>query len=165
MVPSLAPVDNDMPTKTDSTNIARMTPFDRPIKNVHDLTKVWRFIGGGHGYSAPQSLALLIDAEGLVLPGIVQVYDDHHSSAPDINLVQSLVARLGEALETSAPGGSAAVMRARPGSATKSGVDRRWIAASHQHFSQATYAVWPLFFATDRALGVVPPEDLVAHAS
>lgn len=60
-----------------------MKPLDEPIKSLDDLMKVWRAIDGGHGYSAPQLFALLIDADGLILPGIVQVYDDEIAAGPD----------------------------------------------------------------------------------
>lgn len=60
----------------DPANTGRMKPPHKPIRNLHDLTKVWRFVDGGHGYSAPQLFALLIDSDGLVVPGIFQIYDD-----------------------------------------------------------------------------------------
>jgi hypothetical protein len=139
-----------------------MNPPDRPIRDLDDLTEAWRFVDGGHGYSAPQLFALLIDADGRVLPTIIQMYDEELDSAPDDPLLEMFVDRLGETLDVHAPGGAVAIMKARPGSSEMNSLDRRWCRALHGHLHAASFASKPLFFATDTSLAVVPPDVLVA---
>jgi len=52
-------------------------------------------------------------------------------------------------------------MKARPGPATLTDLDRRWCLALHRGLVAAPFATRPLFYATDANLGVVPPDLLV----
>ncbi len=139
-----------------------MNPPDRPIRDLGDLTEAWQFVDGGHGYSAPQLFALLIDADGHVVPTIIQMYDEELDSTPDDPLLEVFVDRLGETLDMVAPGGAVAIMKARPGSSGMTDLDRRWCQTLHRHLHAAPFASKPLFFATDTSLDVVPPDVLVA---
>jgi hypothetical protein len=139
-----------------------MNPPDRPIEDLDDLTAAWQFVDGGHGYSAPQLFALLIDADGHVVPTIIHMYDEDADSVPDDTLLALLVDRLGEAVDAHAPGGAVAIMKARPGTPSMTDLDHRWCRALHRHLHAAPFDSKPLFFATDTSLGVVPPDVLVA---
>ncbi len=136
-----------------------MSSFSRPVRSLTDLAAVWDRIDGGHGYGGPQLFALHLDTDGFVLPAIIQMYDEHEM--PDTELFGLLMDRLGEVLDEFAPGGSVAIMRARPGSVTMTDHDREWCRALDRAQRRAPFATHPLFFATDDAVGPVPSDVLV----
>lgn len=136
-----------------------MSPFDRPVRALSDLSALWNHIDGGHGYGAGQLFALHLDAAGIVQPAIIQVYDEQE--VPDEELFDLLMDRLGEVLAEAAPDGSVAIMRARPGAATMTELDHAWCRALHRAQRRAPFATHPLFFATDHSVGPVPSDVLV----
>lgn len=139
-----------------------MNPLDHRIETMQDLQTAWEHIDGGNGYSAPQLFALLIDADGWIEPHIVQLYDE---GPPEPELVGNLVWCLGEVLRDAVPGGSVALMKARPGSARLDDLDRQWCRLLHQHLSAAPFATHPLFYATGGGVRVVSPDELITDAS
>lgn len=138
-----------------------MTVLDRPIRTLADLTAAWRFIDGNHGYDAPQVFALLIDRHARLMPAIVHVYDSEIDEGLDELAMSNLVRAHGEIIRTTAPGASLALMRARPGGAHLTEEDRAWCGMVHRLLVEAPFGTKPLFFATDRSVGVVPPDVLV----
>ncbi|MEG9226566.1 hypothetical protein [Aeromicrobium sp. Sec7.5] len=139
-----------------------MTPdLERPIRTVRDLAKVWEFIDGGHGYDAPQMFAVYIDAEDRLLPTVVQIYDDELEDGPDEEAMRQFLGVHDAVLCGGESGASVAVMRARPGAAGLTKDDRAWCAMTHRLMRDLRCGARPLFFATDRSVGTVPPDALV----
>ncbi len=136
------------------------TPL-RPIRTLDDLTAAWTVIDGGFGYSAPQILILVIEADGTVTRTIIQIYDAEIGGRPEGTLLAGMVERLAEVVDDQAPGGSVAVMKARPGPASLTHLDRRWLRELHQHLDAAPFGSHGLFFASDAGPGPVPPDDLL----
>ena len=140
-----------------------MTPdLDRPIRPVGDLALVWDFIDGGHGYDAPQLFAVFIDADDRLLPTVVQIYDEEFEDGPDEMAMRQFLRVHDAVLGGGASGASVAVMRARPGGSALTESDRAWCAMTHRLLQALRCASRPLFFATDRSVGVVPPDALIA---
>lgn len=69
-----------------------------------------------------------------------------------------------EVLATTFPGGSLAVLEARPGGPMLTPADRAWCRGLQRALLDAPFASYPLFVATDAGVGVVPPDELVAAA-
>lgn len=137
-----------------------MHPLDAELHTLTDLHAAWNFIDGGHGYSASQLFALLIDAHDIALPTVIQMYDE---GPPDDELIGLLMLRLEEAITEFTPDGSVAMMKARPGSATFSELDHTWCRLLHRHLREAPFASRPLFYATDIGVRIVPPDVLIGE--
>lgn len=139
-----------------------MSPLDRSLSSMAALTAAWRFVDGGHGYSAPQLFVLVLDRRGRVTGDVIQLYDEQYAEALDEELLGLLVERLAETVEEQAPGGGVAVMKARPGrSPVMTAADLRWCRALHRQLRIAPFASRPLFFATDAGPRVVAPDELI----
>lgn len=141
-----------------------MENFDRPVRSLAELAGVWRFIDGGHGYSAPQIFALHLDRDDRVVHTVIQIYDKELCFTPADHPIDRLVARLGETLDVVAPGGSVALMRARPGPHRMTARDHDWCRVLHRHLVAAPFRTQPLFFATDVSVGPVPSDVLIGVA-
>lgn len=135
---------------------------DTPITTLEELADVWRWIDGGHGYSAPQVFALILDRDGHLLPQILQMYDEQLGMEPDDATITGLVSMLQEAVDAFAGDGSIALMRARPGRLPLTADDTSWCRALHRGLRDATVDTRPLFFATDDSVGPVAPDTLVS---
>lgn len=135
--------------------------LDLPIRTPDDLAHAWSIVDGGGGYSAPQLFALLIDADGMVLPNIVQIYDDEYADGPDDQLTANLVWTFEQVMEAEGPNASVAIMKARPGPPRATEADRRWFRALHEASAGSMLRFHPLWFATDTTVGPVPPDDFV----
>lgn len=157
-------MDNASGKAVSRPTLNRMDPRDNPIRNLADLTAVWTFVDGGFGYSCPQLFCLHIDADGRIAPAIMKVDDAGPAELPDDRYVAGLMAVHEEVLTTELPGGSLAMMRARPGGRALTEADRTWIRTLHRAQQEAAFASYPLFFATDEGVGIVPPDELVAAA-
>lgn len=141
------------------------TPTPLFARNLAELTATWHVIDGGHGYSAPQLFWLYVDDDGLVLPQVMQMYDDEFAHAPDEELLANFAALHTDVLARACPGGSLAVMKARPGRPTMTAADRHWCLGLHRHLRAAPYRVHPVFFATDESLGPLPADLLVERSA
>lgn len=150
-----------MDRRRQERQVRLMEALDRTIRTTDDLRQAWLAIDGGHGYAAPQLFALHLDTHDLILPNVIQMYDE---GPPDSHLIGRLMNRLGEVLQMAAPGGSVAIMKARAGSATMTGLDRDWCRLLHHHLMAAPFATRPLFYATGAGVGVVPPDLLIGDA-
>lgn len=149
----------------DETPAPRETPdLDIPLRDLAALDARWRWIKGPWGFSVPQLFGLLLDADGHQLPTIVNVKDEPDDPPIDIDdkLVHSLVETLAMVLEQEAPGGSVALMWARPGPGPSRASDRAVLCRLHAALQAAPFRAWPLWFATDDVAGIVPPDELVA---
>lgn len=140
-------------------------PPDRPLTSPSALLDAWRFVDGGHGYSAPQLFVLVADRHDRVLPHVIQMYDEDMAEAPDDTTLGHLMDRLAETLAEAAPGGSVAIMKARPGrSPAITPADLRWCRALHRHLQRAPFSSKPLHFATDDGPRAVAPDELIDAA-
>lgn len=138
-------------------------PPDSSLSSPSALLAHWRFIDGGYGYSAPQLFILMADRHEHVVPHVIQMYDEDMAESPDDSALENLMERLAETLAELAPGGSVAIMKARPGrSPAMTLADLRWCRALHRHLQQAPFASKPLFFATDDGPRIVAPDELIA---
>ena len=105
-----------------------MSPLHGSLERLDDLAAAWREIDGGIGYSTPQLFILVIEADHHAVPHVISMYDEHMADGPDPELLGHLVDRLAEVVATSAPGGSIAIMKARPGRRPSlTPADRRWV--------------------------------------
>lgn len=138
-----------------------MKPSLTPIRTPEDLAAAWHLIDGGCGYSAPQIIILIIGADGTVAPAIIQIYDAEVGGEPDGVLLTTLVERLAQVVELNAPGGSVALLKARPGPPTLTSLDHRWLRGLHRRLDAAPFATHRLFFASDAGAVPVPPDALV----
>lgn len=139
-----------------------MSPLHRRLTSTDDLAAAWRTIDGGHGYSLPQLFILVIERDHHAVPHVVQMYDEHLVDGPDDETLGHLVDTLAMVVDGSAPGGSVAIMKARPGRQTSlTPADRRWVHGLHRALQSAPFASRPLFFATDAGVRVVTPDELV----
>lgn len=137
-----------------------MQPSLTPVRTLEDLAATWDLIDGGFGYSAPQIIILIIEADGTVAPAIIQIYDAEVGGEPEGELLAALVDRLAEVVERDAPGGSVAFLKARPGPPALTSSDQRWLRRLHLHLSSAPFASHRLFFASDAGAIPVPPDAL-----
>ncbi|HEY1132969.1 MAG TPA: hypothetical protein VGE77_00195 [Nocardioides sp.] len=140
------------------------SPDETFIRSTEDLAAFWHDIDGGFGWSAPQLFAVHIDTDGSVSPAIMQFYDDELADGPDQELLDGFVRVHTEVLTRALPGGSLAVLKARPGGPVMTPADRAWCTGLHRALHDAPFASYPLFFATDAGVGIVPPDELVAAA-
>lgn len=138
-----------------------MQPSLTPIRTPEDLAAAWNLIDGGFGYSAPQIFILIIEADGTVTPTIIQIYDAEVGGEPEGDLLATLVRRLAQVVELNAPGGSVAILKARPGPPTLTSSDHRWLHGLHRHLCAAPFTSHRLFFASDAGAAPVPPDALV----
>lgn len=137
-----------------------MQPSLTPVRTLDDLAAAWDLIDGGFGYSAPQIIILVIGVDGTVAPTIIQIYDAEVGGEPEGKLLATLVDRLAEVVEHDAPGGSVAVLKARPGPPTLTSLDQRWLQGLHRHLTSAPFASHRLFFASDAGPTPAPPDVL-----
>lgn len=139
-----------------------MSPLHRSLEHLDDLAAAWGEIDGGHGYSAPQLFVLVIEPDHHAVPHVIQMYDEHMVDGPDPEMLRNLVDTLAMVVDRSAPGGSIAIMKARPGrQSSLTPADRRWIHGLHRALRSAPFASRPLFFATEAGVRVVAPDELV----
>lgn len=134
------------------------------IRSTDDLAAFWRDIQGGLGWSAPQLWAAHVAADGSVSPALLQVYDEEHAAAPPPELLDGFVQLHAEVLSTAFPGGSLAVLKARPGGPSFTPADRAWCQGLQRVLLDAPFASYPVFFASDAGVGIVPPDELLVAA-
>jgi hypothetical protein len=130
------------------------------IRSHRELDDVWQLVDGGHGYDAAQLFAVHVDRRGHVVPNVIQVYDDDADGLGETVMAELLQIHA-TILATEVPGGSLALMRARPGDSDLTDDDVAWCRMAHRLLAEAPFRSWPLYFATDRTVGIVPPDVLV----
>lgn len=139
-----------------------MSPLHRSLEHLDDLAAAWHTIDGGHGYSTPQLFVLVLEADHHAVPHVINLHDEHMVDGPDPEMLGNLVDTLAMVVDQSAPGGSIAIMKARPGRQTSlTPADRRWVVGLHRALQEAPFSSRPLFFATDAGVRIVAPDELV----
>ncbi|MFD1860520.1 hypothetical protein EHW97_13195 [Aeromicrobium camelliae] len=136
-----------------------MEALNRPVHDLADLAAVWEAIAHPIGFSEPSLFVVMIDAEGVLLPSVLDITEN--PPRPDPEHLGNLTWSIERVLEHVAPGGSAASMWGRPGRPPSRADDDAWCRNVHEAFSAASFVAWPMFFATDETVGVVPADVLV----
>ncbi|RLV56768.1 hypothetical protein D9V41_03025 [Aeromicrobium phragmitis] len=136
-----------------------MEALNRPVHDLADLTAMWQAIAHPFGFSEPSLFVVMMDADGVLLPSVLDVKEN--PPRPDPALLADLAWSIERVIEGVAPGGSAAAMWGRPGRPPSRPDDDAWCRSAHEAFSAAAFVAWPVFFATDETVGIVPPDVLV----
>lgn len=136
-------------------------PEDTPaIKTQEDLCQQWRSLMGELGFGQRYLWALILDADGRVLPGIIQIEDC--SAAPDGLMIRALMRSLRRVLKDDCAEASLAFLWSRPGSAETRATDIGWATALITEAKRAKLPIWPVHFANDYDLRVFAPDELAA---
>lgn len=143
---------------TDAAHAAPPPPTH--VRDLGDLQHWWEWLAGPWGYTVPQVFAVMIEADGALVPHVVNVRDDDTTTPPAPDLARGLVDVLASTL-VDREGTGVAVMWARPGRSTLTASDREWLAALHHACDAAPFRTWPLFFSTDQGTGPAPADALV----
>lgn len=130
------------------------------MRSLADLERHWRSIKGPWGFSQPQLFCQLFDAEGTLMPQIINITEC--APLPDQLLLDNLLEIMTDVLADFAPGGSFAAMYARPGDGQLRDADRAWARALTAAGAEAPIEVWPVFLATDVGVRIASPDDLAA---
>lgn len=143
-------------------DIPDLLPFDQtpPIRSVADLERWWRSIKGPWGFSRPQIWCTVLGPGGELTPILIKIEDC--PARPDPVTVGHLFDRLTEVVEEQVPGGSVALMFARPGADDHREDDRQWAQRLHAAGCRASIDVWPVFLANDIGARRATPDDLAA---
>lgn len=143
-------------------DIPPLLPPDQtpPIRSLDDLDRYWRSIKGPWGFSAPQIFCTVLGPGGEVAPLVVNVGD--LPDLPDPDGPRHLLDSLTQVVDEHAPGGSTALMFARPGADVLSEADRAWARGLTDAGRRASIDVWPVFLANDIRVRIATPDDLAA---
>jgi hypothetical protein len=131
-----------------------------PIRTQDDLCQQWRSLMGKLGFSQRYLWALILDPDGRVLPGIIQI--EQCPAAPDRPALRTLIRSLRAVLNEDCPGGSLAFLWSRPGTAATESTDIAWASALVEEARTAEVRMWPVHFANDHDLRVFAPDELAA---
>lgn len=145
---------------TDDIPPLRPPHLTPPVRSLDDLDRHWRSIKGPWGFSQPQLFCQVFDAGGRLLPHMINIEDCPEE--PDRLLLGNLMEIMTELLADIAPGGSLAMMFARPGDAQLRDADRVWARDLTDAGRRAPIDVWPVFLATDVGVRIASPDDLAA---
>lgn len=137
----------------------RRTPDETPpIKTQDDLCQYWRMLMGELSFSQRCLWAVFLNANGEVLPGMIQVADC--PPLPDRvalrNLMRSIVGIAGDDVERH----SVAFLWSRPGAAATDRGDLAWARAITELANHAMIPTWPVHHANDHELRVFTPDEL-----
>jgi hypothetical protein len=137
-----------------------MKSLNLPVHCTADLFRSWSALAGPWGFDEPQLFVLVYDADGRPLPLVSGVKE--LDPWPDPEMIGALCEAMRHLIEVEAPGGSLAIMYARPGRRPAREDDDAWCRALHHGLQKAPFRSWPVFFATDEQVTQVPPDLLVA---
>jgi len=131
-----------------------------PITTQDDLCRQWRAMMGKLGFSQRYLWALILDKDGCLIPGVVQI--DQCSAIPDRAMIRNLMRSLRSVLKQDCPAGLLAFLWSRPGSAETRPADIAWATALINESRRAKVKMWPVHFATDYDLRAFAPDELAA---
>jgi len=154
------PVDDGLDARRVRAHRVLMESLNRPVHCTADLFRSWSALAGPWGYDEPELFMLVFDAEGRPLPLLSGI--NELDPLPDEDMIGALCALMRQVIEAEAPGGSLAIMYARPGRRPAREEDDAWCRALHHGLQKAPFRSWPVFFATDDQVTQVPPDSLVA---
>ena len=131
-----------------------------PVSSVSDLDRFWRSLKGPWGFAQPQLWCVVLGPRGewtSIFLKIEQCPDE-----PDVTLVERLFGVVADVVDDHVPGGSMALMFARPGGDELSDVDRRWARQLTSSGHASRIDAWPVFLANDERARIAAPDDLAA---
>jgi hypothetical protein len=136
-----------------------------PIRHdvIHDPTELeefWRELIAPLGFSSRQIFAFMIQADGEVFRHMFHVTECPRE--PESEMVAAFAGTLRMAADEFAPGGSCALLWARPTGGGTRATDREWVRCLTDAFTNVHLNRWPVFVADDSVMRVVAPDDLLA---
>ncbi|MRJ77982.1 hypothetical protein GEV29_15690 [Aeromicrobium sp. SMF47] len=131
-----------------------------PLRVVADLDRFWRSLKGPWGFTRPQLWCVMLGPEGEWTSVFMKIEDC--PDRPDPAMVRSLFGTLTSVVLDHAPGGSLALMYARPGPDDHRADDRCWARGLDDAGRRAPVDVWPVFLANDVCVRIAAPDDLAA---
>lgn len=131
--------------------------IDRPIHGQADVERLWRSLLGDLGFTRRRLWLVLVCDDGRPVPHLVQVDD-----VPE--LPGDALGRLLEMCRQVDDECGVAVLLSRPGRDDLTASDRAWGAALLAAARATGVSCWPLHVASDVAVRVVAPDDLVDSA-
>jgi len=129
------------------------------IRSQDDLHRHWRALMGPLGFSGRQLWLHVIGEDRRPTPMLLQV--DEVPEDPEPAMLDGMMAVLGEML-ADAPGGSVALLLARPGCTPMTAADRRFAQAVAAAGRRSGVPLEPLHLATDEEVRTFAPDDLAA---
>ncbi|MDQ3157037.1 MAG: hypothetical protein M3Q98_09975 [Actinomycetota bacterium] len=131
-----------------------------PIRTQEDLCTQWRSMMGKLGFGQRYLWALMLDEDGYLLPGVVQI--EQCPVAPDRAMIRTLLRSLRTVMKQDCTAGSLAFLWSRPGTAETRKTDIAWAAALIIEARRAKVQMWPVHLANDYDLRVFAPDELAA---
>lgn len=144
----------------DEEPIPPLLPVDQmpAIHSQADLHRHWRALLGPLGFSRRCLWLGLIDEERRPCPLALQI--DELPDLPEAVMLDKFMIFLGHLLGEQ-PGCSVALLLSRPGPAAVTAADRTWAVGLTQAARRAAIPLEPLHLATDEAVRVIAPDDLI----
>ena len=131
-----------------------------PVRAVADLDRLWRSLKGPWGFSRPQVWCVVLGPVGEWTSILLKIEDC--PERPDVEQVANLLGVLTSVVLDSVPGGSVALLYARPGGDDQRAGDRLWARELDAAGRRVPVDVWPVFLANDDRVRIVAPDDLAA---
>jgi hypothetical protein len=131
-----------------------------PTRAVSDLDRFWRSLKGRWGFSRPQLWCVVFGPVGEWTSIFLKIEDCPEQ--PDVSTIANLLDVLTTVVVDSVPGGSVAMMYARPGPDDRRAHDRQWARELDDAGRRASIDVWPVFLANDERVRIAAPDDLAA---
>ncbi|HLR84190.1 MAG TPA: hypothetical protein VK059_04530 [Nocardioidaceae bacterium] len=132
------------------------------IRNERDLHERWRALMGELGFSGRTLWVTFVLPDGIMFPHIVQVAETPTYPA-DADL-DGLLWLCGQAFEVVGDDVTVAMLLSRPGSAGVRDSDRAWASGIVAAARARSIRTYPLHLATDEAVRVIAPDDLIGAA-
>ncbi|MET0952952.1 MAG: hypothetical protein ABWX57_06670 [Aeromicrobium sp.] len=131
-----------------------------PVRAVADLDRLWRSLKGPWGFSRPQVWCVVLGPGGEWTSILLKI--DDCPAHPDVVQVANLLDVLTSVVLDSVPGGSVALLYARPGGDDLDAGDRPWARQLDAAGRRVPVDVWPVFLANDDRVRIAAPDDLAA---
>jgi hypothetical protein len=131
-----------------------------PVRTVPDLVRLWQALKGPCTFAGPQVWCVVLGPAGEWTSIMLKI--DDCPDRPQPQQVDNLLGVLTSVVLDSVPGGSVALMFARPGGDGLRADDRLWARALDDAARRAPIDVWPVFLAHDEGVRIAAPDDLVA---
>lgn len=132
-------------------------------RNIHtesDVTDFWKAAMGELGFADTRLYFVLIAEDGEIMP-VVNCMDDNPDE-PDDDLVTNLGETLAMFVAQFVPGGSVALLWARPGGGPMDDTDRTWAREITNGLRRHHVESWPFHFANDHYLRIIAADDIAA---
>ncbi len=147
-----------MDDNTDDIHQPRAPEDMPPVHTQDDVYQRWVELMGPLGFDRPALWLAMFDAAGRQTPHVAHIPDI--DGVPDDLFVTNLFWVAEKTLTDHAPGGSIALLRARPGRATLTGTDLAWAYALTDAATASGIRMHPVHLATDEDICVFTPDDL-----